>query len=223
MLAAIGATIALGRLPARRPMDWSTRRVAYLTAASWLVPAAALVANLVPEAAFPGGRALHQALIRRCRFGEVPVDDLERLAIWCRDNTPKDARFIGPPGPKTFRLWSRRSLAFNRAGSPYHAAGLADWSSRFRDHVGFEGTNAELVRAYLHDRHGLERRYDRLSAAQKAALATRQGARYVIAAAPEQDPADTPLRRLHSEGRFAVYRVDRPVEVADSDKQNPIR
>ena len=59
--------------------------------------------------------------------------------VWCREHTPADARFIGPPGPKTFRLWSLRSLAFNRAGSPYHAAGLADWAARFRDHVGFDG------------------------------------------------------------------------------------
>ena len=98
---------------------------------AWAVPVLALVAGLMPAERSPLGRIL----VARCRFLEVPVDDVERLAAWCRENTPRSAMFVGPPGPKTFRLWSRRSLAFNRAGSPYHAAGLADWFARFQDHV----------------------------------------------------------------------------------------
>ena len=62
-------------------------------------------------------------LIDRCRFLPVPVDDIERLALWCREHTPGTARFIGPPGPKTFRLWARRSVAFNRAASPVSRRG----------------------------------------------------------------------------------------------------
>ena len=45
---------------------------------------------------------LVRGLISRCRFAAVPADDIERLALWCRDHTPATARFIGPPGPKTF-------------------------------------------------------------------------------------------------------------------------
>ena len=113
----------------------------------------------------------------------MPIDDMERLGQWCREHTPVDARFVGPPGPKTFRLWSRRSLAFNRAGSPYHAAGLADWFARFQDHVDLHVPPAEFVRRYMSGRHRLEARYDAMGADRLAALALRQGADHVIALA----------------------------------------
>ena len=124
---------------------------------------------------------LVRGLIARCRFAAVPIDDIERLAVWCRDHTPIDARFIGPPGPKTFRLWSRRSLAFSRSGSPYHAAGLADWFARFQDHVDLHVPPAEFVRAYVAGRHRLEARYDAIGDQELAALAMRQEADHVIA------------------------------------------
>ena len=149
------------------------RRVRLAMSAAWALPISAAIVR--------GGRAdpsTHRwasALVARCRFAETPTDDLERLAGWCRDHTPPSARFIGPPGPKTFRLWSRRSLAFNRAGSPYHAEGLADWSSRYRDHVAFRGSTAEFVRAYLADRHELEARYQAMSEADLVTLARRRG------------------------------------------------
>ncbi len=147
-------------------------------------------------------------MVERCRFAEVPTDDLERLAVWCRDHTPASSRFIGPPGPKTFRLWSRRALAFNRGGSPYHAEALADWSSRYRDHVGFDGTTAAFARAYLADRHALEARFGQMSDLELAELARRQGASYVLTSAsrPSGGP-DGPLERLRVEGRYAVSRV----------------
>src|SRR5262249_12133687 len=122
LLAVAVATPALA--PVGRRMSWesSGRRVAFRLAVAWAVPAAAMVAHVVPEKGVgPRLRGVRDALVRRCRFAEVPVDDVERLAVWCREHTPADARFIGPPGPKTFRLWSLRDLAFNRAGSPYAA------------------------------------------------------------------------------------------------------
>ena len=155
-------------------------------ALAWVVPLASLLAAAVPLDHAASRHPLVRGLINRCRFAAVPADDIERLALWCRDHTPATARFIGPPGPKTFRLWSRRSLAFNRAASPYHAAGLADWFARFQDHVDFHGSPAEFVRAYVGDRHGFEARYQAQSDAERAALALRQGATYVVAAAPER-------------------------------------
>jgi hypothetical protein len=187
--------------------SWNRRRLGWALAASWALPlAAGLAANFAnPRSPWAA------ALIARCRFAATPSDDVERLALWCRAHTPATARFIGPPGPKTFRLWSLRSLAFNRAASPYHARGVADWAARFRAHVAFEGTSPELVRAYQRDRHGLERRYQAMSDAERAALAVAQGASYVVAAAPAaggcSTPADDPLELLHVEGRYAVYRV----------------
>lgn len=198
-----------------RRCEWTPRRVALAFAAAWAVPLAALLAPTVLEDR-GAGRAAIEALAGRCRFGEVAVDDVERLALWCRENTPKSARFIGPPGPKAFRLWSRREVAFNRAASPYHAAGLADWSARFRDHVGFAGSTTEFARAYLVDRHGLEARFGRLTAEQKAALARRQGAGFLLDAAPKGGAAideAAPLELLRVEGRYAIYRVRPPVPI----------
>jgi hypothetical protein len=184
--------------------------------AAWLVPVGAMVAALV-SADRPSARsALVGGLVNRCRFYPLPLDDMERLADWCRRHTSESARFIGPPGPKTFRLWSRRSLAFNRSASPYHGAGLADWFVRFADHVGYRGTAAEFVRDYVGHRHEFEARYQEMSDGARADLAIRQGADHVIAEAPRAavaatpDVASGPLELLHIEGRFAVYRLRHP-------------
>jgi hypothetical protein len=109
---------------------------------------------------------------------------------------------------------SRRSVAFNRTASPYHAAGLADWFARFQDHVDFHGSAGDFVRFYVADRHGFEARYQAQTDADRAALAIRQGASYVVAAAPRGRDQETsrqtaagPLELLHVEGRYAVYWV----------------
>lgn len=212
LLIAAVAGVAVGAVLRGRPLPLTTARLARLTALGWAVPLAAL---LLPAALGDAAPRWVGGLVAHCRFGMRPVDDVERLALWCRDRTPPESVFVGPPGPKTFRLWSRRSLAFNRAGSPYHAAGLADWAARFRDHVGFDGPLTAFARAYLDDRLGLERRYDALDPAGLAALARRQGASHVLASASLEvgSGAAGPLERLHVEGRYAVYRV-RPPDVA---------
>ncbi len=190
------------------------RRRAVILGAAWFVPIAAMLATLIPADSPAARSSLVRGLIDRCRFAPVPLDDVERLAAWCRDHTPRSARFIGPPGPKTFRLWSRRCLAFNRSGSPYHAAGLADWFARFADHVDFRGTPESFVSAYVAHRHEFESRYDAIPDARLAALAVRQGADHVIAELAAQSSGTTstersaPLELLHVEGRYAVYRVN---------------
>ena len=137
-----------------------------------------------------------------------------------RDNTPSHARFVGPPGPKTFRLWSRRELAFNRAASPYHAAGLADWSQRFRDHVGFDGSITEFAAAYLKDRLKLEHGFDRMNSEQLASLARKEGASFVLAGSKTM--VGDSLERLRAEGRFAIYRVlPKPQESARIASNKP--
>ena len=212
-LALVGGLGALGigsLGAARRRVPWSRRRVVLAMVGAWMVPMSAIAVPLVLED--PGAHAWSAGLVGRCRFAEVPTDDLERLATWCRENTPASSRFIGPPGPKTFRLWSRRPLAFNRAASPYHAEGLADWSSRYRDHVGFDGPATEFARAYLLDRHALEARFGRMDRLELAGLASRQGATHVLAQAPGPDSPsssdpDSPLELLRVEGRYAIYRV----------------
>ena len=202
-----------------RGIEWKAERQLRITALAWGLPLVALIASLWPVGRwFPGGETGREALVRRYRFAESPVDDVERLALWCRHNTPVDARFIGPPGPKTFRLWSRRSLAFNRAGSPYNARSLVDWAERFRDHVGFDGAVGDFVQAYLKDRHGLESGYERMSGDDLARLADRQGADYVVAASPDRGGGlmlGRELELVHAEGKLAVYqRVDKGLKIA---------
>jgi hypothetical protein len=219
LLAAVSVSLIVGYLGRRQDpaswLDswngaWTSRRLRGAFVLAWVVPLASLLAAAAPLDHSASRHPLVRSLINRCRFAAVPADDLERLALWCRDHTPASARFIGPPGPKTFRLWSLRSLAFNRAASPYNAAGLADWFSRFQEHVNFHGSPTEFVRAYVADRHGFESRYQAQTDAERAALAIRQGASYIVAAAPKTSGHSTnpgPLELLHVEGHYAVYLV----------------
>lgn len=218
------AVAVLGTLVGRRStFVWTGAKFAAAFGIAWLIPSTALVLEVGPASSSLKSQRWARVLIEKCRFAEIPTDDMERLAAWCRSHTPASARFIGPPGPKTFRLWSRRSLAFNRSASPYHAAGLADWSARFRDHVGFHGSSEAFARAYLNDRHGLEHRYEAMTDLERAALAVRNGASFVVAAAPTRSAhASTggPLQLLHVEGRYAVYSVSTGVQIA---KENVAR
>jgi len=183
--------------------SWNRRRLVLAFAAAWCVPIAAFV--VPPLMGVDSGRGIVEALGRRCRFWAVPLDDVEKLAVWCRDHTPEEAVFIGPPGPKSFRLFSLRSLDFNRAGSPYHAEGLADWAERFKDHVGFHGSNAEFAAAYLSNRHGLEAAYGHKSERELVELARRRNADHVLATANLN--VTGLLIPLRTEGRYTVYRV----------------
>ncbi len=209
LLGALGGLLVGTALARVWPLAWNGRRLAYVAVAAWLVPLLALAVGSVRDNRAAAGPVV-ATLLGRCRFAEVAVDPAERIAAWCRVHTPAASRFIGPPGEKEFRLWSRRALAFNRAGSPYHAAGLLDWSERFRDHVGFDGTSADFARAYLDGRHALEANYDRMTGEAKLALARRQGATHVLervdprGIAPDLGPG---LELLTTQPGYAVYRV----------------
>ena len=209
-LAILGSlgTLVIGTGLARVwPLSWNRRRLLFVAVLAWALPASAFVAGLI-GGDDAGDDRIRAGLLGRCRFAEVAVGDDERIAAWCRDQTPPSSRFIGPPGEKEFRLWSRRSLAFNRAGSPYHALGLLDWSERFRDHVGFDGSSADFARAYLAGRHRLEANYDRMTPEAKIALARRQGATHILERFDGKSPAQsTGLELLKTIGHYAVYRV----------------
>lgn len=215
----VASVVGLG---ARRPPNWDPTRCLFAMGLAWLLPLVAMVtqSGWLPPSVSSRFDAGITRLAEKWRFGETPTHPLERLAVWCRDHTPPDARFIGPPNPKTFRLWSRRTLAFNRSSSPYHARGLADWSSRFQDHVNFHGSTREFAEEYLRDRQALESRYDTLSPEQLLGLASRQSADHVLTQA--RVLPDPRLEFLHAEGRFAVYRIV-PDQVAATRSSGPLR
>ena len=214
-LAILGASLA--ELASRWAvgMVLSQGRILRLTALAWALPLVAIVwqTGLIPPRVPPP-----VALISHIRVAELPVGDLERIAVWCREHTSPEATFIGPPGPKGFRLWSRRSLMFNRAGSPYHAAGLADWASRFQAHVGYQGSLAEFAASYLANRQALERGFDLWDAGELVRLARSQGANHLLASSSAllDDPQ---LTLLHTEGRYAVYRVNSQETSAELDSR----
>jgi hypothetical protein len=200
----LGAGVAWGEgLRRWGRLGWSTARGVRLVSYAWMVPVAA---GLVAVDGVGRETAVGGWLMQHLRFGEWAIDDEERLGGWCRANLPPDAVLVGPPGPKGLRLWSRRAVAFNRAASPYHAEGLADWARRYCDHVGLPASPAALAEAYLADRHALEARYDHLDAAGLAALARRQGASHVVA---RPGLGGSRLEPLHQAGGLAVYRVVR--------------
>lgn len=201
----LGNVVGLASRGWARPGFLSTGRRLRLLAATWALPIAAF---LIPARNLDTRGPVAGWVVTHIRLTEQPVDDLERLAVWCREHTPAGARFIGPPGPKGFRLWSRRPVMFNRASSPYHAAGLADWAARFAEHVGLPNDAKALAQAYLANRQALERRYDDLDARDLARLAARQGADHVIARSDLKLNAASPVRLLHRVGRVGVYQVD---------------
>ena len=186
-------------------LEFPASRRVRLTALAWAVPLLALTLQ-ASGLASEDAQLWLQKICAHVRVAESPMDDLERIATWCRLQTPSNASFIGPPGPKGFRLWSRRSVAFNRAGSPYHAAGLADWASRFQAHVGHTGDVTQFAQSYLANRQELERGYDLRSSSELVELAQNQGADHVlVSGAPRLD--DPRLHLLHTEGKYSVYAV----------------
>ncbi len=211
----LGALVGLIAGVVRRlPLAWTSARQARLVAFAWILPIFAMIAPRIwpddpPRWAVP--------ILEHCRLGEVPSDAPEKLALWARHEVPSTARLVVPPREKTFRLWSRHAVSFNRAASPYHAEGLLDWSQRYRAHVGFDGSPEAFAQMYLRNHLALEERYEQFSASELADLARRQEASYVLASS-SLDTSSGSLRRLRVEGDYALYRVVPRQDLASSDE-----
>lgn len=214
----VGPGLAVGlvalRVAHRLDLGWNRRRRGLVLGACWVMPAMALLAGIqgLRTGEVP---AWGKSFVARCRFVEVATDDVERLGAWARVHLPGDAVLIGPPGPKTLRLWSRRAVVFNRSASPYHARALRDWAERFRRHVRFEGTWAEFARAYQTRRQELESRYYDQSLEAIVDLARRSGADHVVTLREDlirergvvfsEGGANSQLVVLRAAGRYALY------------------
>src|SRR5262249_25687278 len=76
LLAVLAVLTAWSIVGKGRTFRWNRRRVAWAFVTAWCVPVAALLAGGAAER----GQRWAQALVGRCRFFEVPTDDVERLA-----------------------------------------------------------------------------------------------------------------------------------------------
>lgn len=206
LLATAGAVMLWALLNRRLRLQWNARRRLLAFSFAWSVPLAAFV--VPPLLGVESGNPVVETLAGRCRFWAVPLDDVEKLAVWAREQSPTNAVFMGPPGPKAFRLWSMRSLVFNRAASPYHATGLSAWADRFKAHVSFVGSNQEFAAAYLKNRQALESRFEQRSNREIVDLASRYGAEFVLTASKRE--AGDGLNRLKTQGRYSIFRVANP-------------
>ncbi len=154
-----------GLWPARGPAWWSWAAVSVAVA-------------LVSGARLADG-SLFQALQVP---GLAPENSWVRTAGWCRDHTPKDARFLVHPRSHGFRVFSGRSIVGNnKDGGPavFSRSFLNEWTNRMDDLRGFDGFNAARFRA----------------------LGEKYGAGYVVKAGTRV-PGLTPLA---SDGPFTVY------------------
>ena len=129
---------------------------------AWAVPVSALVVPWVVDRS----RVVEAG---RRRWSGVAGSRRSRRTTWSgwRSGaaTTRRPRAGSSARPARRRSGSGRGGPWPSTGraSPYHAEGLADWSSRYRDHVGFDGSTAEFARAYLADRHALEARFGRMT------------------------------------------------------------
>lgn len=150
------------------------------------------------------------------RFEEVPSPDAAELFEWSKDNTPRDALFIVPPGLEEFRWFAERGVYVDfKLFPPASIDSIATWRQRL-DEVA-----APDRRALSLDGWRAAREYDRCYATRNtpdriAELLTRTGASYFVWDAdglripplvgPERAPAPGLAEVFHN-ARFTVYRL----------------
>ncbi len=82
LIAATICSLVLGESLWNFIMCEDDRRLLLRLGLAWALPAAALAANLVSDSGIPSrARPLRRALVKHCRFLEVPSDDVEDLAL----------------------------------------------------------------------------------------------------------------------------------------------
>ncbi|MDH5673264.1 MAG: hypothetical protein OEZ06_14010 [Myxococcales bacterium] len=134
-----------------------------------------------------------------------PPGQLGQLMAWVRHNTPKEARFLAPPGFINFRLHARRAIYVDWKCTPMRGDELRVWRDRM---LGAMGT-ADFPALGYALRHASTRAYRKQPAATLAALARREGLDHVISSRPRRENEQAGLELLARFGAFGVYRVQR--------------
>lgn len=211
------AGLALGLAGSRRPfLPLALAACGAAAATSWWA-GLLLLACLLPWPALRVGPALLAVLLvaawwgpaqwagdrqglDRWSFRMVPLSDTERLAHWCRENTPTDAVFLTPPDLAGFRFWARRAVVVDYATPPISGPELLEWARRLGDVLGHPGPPSRLVDLMAGNPGALALHGD-LPAEALAALGRRYGADYVVST------RTLGLRLVRREGHLRLYRL----------------
>jgi hypothetical protein len=127
------------------------------------------------------------------------------LAVWARDNTPRDAVFLVPPDEESFRVRGRRAIVINYKGVPQLSAELPEWRDRLQAVLGLDTAGLlALPRPMGRTLQAIRARYDALPPEHHVAVAGKYGARYLVLT----HRADFPGARLvspDSNGPYYLY------------------
>lgn len=171
-------------------------------------------------------------LLMEYQLEVVPIPAIERLGVWIREHTDRDALFVVPPGRQQwgFRLFSRRAQVFDVKSIPYAPPGIEAWWRRSLHHRGIfdpdDPANAEALEEAWSDINArqIALDYEDLTADEMVRLAGMYEADYVITSAEYEDGRLEPVRAEPSPENFGqgktlhLYRVAEPGEEAETDE-----
>jgi hypothetical protein len=129
--------------------------------------------------------------------------DKPKLAIfsWIDKHTPKDARFLTPPGMDDFRLQARRAIFVDWKCCPMKGEEIAEWERRMNAVI---GTKKLPARGFALYRTGNDRYFHR-SLKSLLDLARKEGLTHILARPVDKVPSG--LEKLVTKGQWSVYRV----------------
>jgi hypothetical protein len=128
-----------------------------------------------------------------------------------RTQTPPDARFLIPPSLIGFRLHARRAVFVDWKCVPMKGEEALEWQRRM---LAVMGSSQFPARGYELRKIGDELYYRR-NTADLAALARKEGLDHIVLYKRAYVDDELGLERVYSAGRWRVYRVLSPVEMAN--------
>jgi hypothetical protein len=125
-------------------------------------------------------------------FNGMPGAETD-LYTWLRENTPKDATILSPPGLERFRLASERPIVVDWKASTYAPSELVEWYRRLEDVSGHPG---------LRGRDEVVAGYDAMDHTRLEALRQKYHLTYAVVGRGRE--AALGHRTVYTNGQFAV-------------------